>query len=159
GLWQRLTNAGARPGGTEVYNILRVEAGTPRYGVDIDEERLVMEVGRTAQAISYTKGCYLGQEPVGMARDPGHVNRTPLRLKVRQAGVVPHGSRLFRDGKEVGLVTSSVLSPLVGGVIALAYVRRGSQEVGTVVEIETAAGRCTAEVASLPFLGPSAGSS
>src|SRR5207253_1526486 len=55
----------------QVHEMLRIEAGLPEFGKDIDENRLVMEVNRTAQAISYTKGCFLGQEPIVMARDRG----------------------------------------------------------------------------------------
>src|SRR5207247_198796 len=77
-----LQERGAVVAGPETYDILRVEAGWPLYGVDIDENRFVVELGRTKQAISYTKGCYLGQEPIVMARDRGHVNRTLLGVKV-----------------------------------------------------------------------------
>src|SRR5262249_2544584 len=81
-IWQRLIAAGARPAGLDAYEVLRVEGGTPVYGKDIDENRFVAEVNRTAQAICYTKGCYLGQEPIVMARDRGHVNRFLLGLKL-----------------------------------------------------------------------------
>src|SRR5207253_401243 len=100
-----LTSAGAVAGTPETHELLRVEAGWPRYGVDIDENRFVVEVGRATQAISYTKGCYLGQEPIVMARDRGHVNRTLLGIKAAQADALPRGARLFRDGNEVGQVT------------------------------------------------------
>src|SRR5262249_46632183 len=70
-LWQLLQSTGPQPAGLEVYNILRVEAGTPVYGIDFDENNLAPEVGRTKQAISYTKGCYLGQEPIVRIRDLG----------------------------------------------------------------------------------------
>jgi folate-binding protein YgfZ len=155
-LWRRLLAAGARPAGLEAYNILRVEAGTPVYGPDVDENRLVMEVGRTAQAISYTKGCYLGQEPIVMARDRGHVNRTLLGLKVSGEGAAPSGARVLRGGEEVGQVASSVVSPRFGP-IALAYLRRGSQEPGTAVEVEASTGRRAAEVVGLAFSGAGAG--
>jgi folate-binding protein YgfZ len=145
-----LTGAGATPADPEAYEVLRIEAGFPEFGKDIDENRLVMEVGRTAQAISYTKGCYLGQEPIVMARDRGHVNRTLLGLKLLEGGPAPAGARVLRDGEEVGQVTSSVRSPRVGAAVALAYLRRGSQEPGTGVEVE-ADGRRPAEVAALPF--------
>src|SRR5205823_14480094 len=72
--WQILTQAGARPAGQEAFEVLRVEAGVPRYGVEMNEERFVVEVGRTPQAISYSKGCYLGREPIVVARGPGPVN-------------------------------------------------------------------------------------
>jgi glycine cleavage system T protein len=151
-VWQALSDAGARPAGLETYEVLRVEAGMPVYGVDIDENRLVFEVGRTAQAISYTKGCYLGQEPVVMARDRGHANRTLLGLKILEGGAVPPGSRVLHGGEEVGQVTSSAVSPQLGVAIALAYLRRGHQEPGTAVEVETEGGRRKAEVALLPFV-------
>jgi folate-binding protein YgfZ len=154
-LWQRLVQAGARPGGLKVYDILRVEAGTPAAGADIGEDRFVVEVGRP-QAICYTKGCYLGQEPIVMARDRGHVNRTLLGLRLQGREPAPPGSRVLREGNEVGQVTSSVVSPR-HGAIALAYVRRGSQEPGTVVEVEAGTSKRVAEVVSLPFSGSGVG--
>ena len=132
--------------------MLRVEAGTPAYGPDIDENRFVVEVGRIAQTICYTKGCYLGQEPIVMARDRGQVNRTLLGVKL-PGGVVPRGSTLWREGKEVGRVMTSVVSPRAGTAVGLAYVRRGSQEPGTAIEVETAGQRIAAEVTPLPFPG------
>ena len=149
-LCRRLLEAGAAPAGLRTFEVLRVEAGTPLQGADVDENTFAPEVGRARQAISYTKGCYLGQEPVVMARDRGQVNRTLLGLKL-PGGVVPPGSLVYRDGKEVGRVTSSVVSPRLGTAIALAYLRRGNQEPGTAVEVEVAGERRPAEVASLPF--------
>jgi tRNA-modifying protein YgfZ len=151
-LWERLVKAGARPAGMGTYHTLRVEAGTPMFGPDIDENRLVMEVGRTAQAICYTKGCYLGQEPIVMARDRGHVNRMLLGLKLDGNAVAPHGAKVFRDGTEIGQTMSSALSPRLGS-IALVYLRRGSWEPGTGVEVETSTGRIRAAVSGLPFGG------
>jgi folate-binding protein YgfZ len=149
GLWEALVSAEAVPAGREEFEVLRVEAGMPVQGADVDESTFAPEVGRTAQAISYTKGCYLGQEPVVMARDRGHVNRQLLGLKL-SGDPVPHGSLVLRDGKEVGRVTSSVGSPRLG-TIALAYLRRGNQEAGTAVEVEVQGQRRPAEVARLPF--------
>jgi folate-binding protein YgfZ len=150
-VWQALREAKARLAGTEAFETLRVEAGSPRYGVDVDDSTFAPEVGRTASAISYNKGCYLGQEPVVMARDRGQVNRTLLGLRLTGEGPVPHNSKLYREGKEVGRVTSGVYSPLVGAAIALAYVRRGSQAPGTSVEVEADGQRRPAQVAGLPF--------
>ena len=155
-IWHSLVGAGAHPAGLEAYDILRVEAGVPVHGPDMDENRFVVEVGRAARAICYTKGCYLGQEPIVMARDRGQVNRTLLGLKVQGEGTVPHGARVLRDGAEVGQVTSSVVSPRLGA-IALAYLRRGHQEPGTAVVVETAAGSRAAEVAAVPFSGAGTG--
>ena len=146
-LWRRLIQAGAAAAGLEAFNILRIEAGVPVDGIDIDAERFVVEVGRTKEAICYTKGCYLGQEPIVMARDRGHLNRLLLGLKVDAPEPLPGGTKVMQNGQEVGLVTSSVWSPLVQSVIALAYIKRGSQEPGTTVEVASH----QAVVAPLPF--------
>jgi tRNA-modifying protein YgfZ len=149
-LRSKLTETGASLAGQEVYEVLRVEAGLPVHGVDVEDTTFAPEVGRTARAISYTKGCYLGQEPIVMARDRGQVNRVLLGVKL-QDGPVPPGSLLYRDGKEVGRVTSSLVSPRFETAIGLAYLRRGHQEPGTVLEVEVKGERRRAEVASLPF--------
>src|SRR5206468_3963391 len=149
--WRLLVQAGAVPAGRQTFEVLRVEAGTPAQGLDIDENTFAPEAGRTAQAICYTKGCYLGQEPIVMARDRGHINRTLLGLKTNAAAPLVQGSRVWREGQEVGQITSSVRSPRLG-VIALAYLKRGSQEPGLAVDVETAPGRReAATVTALPF--------
>ena len=152
GLWRMLTGAGAVLAGLDSFELLRVESGTPVYGIDIDENRFAFDVGRTAQAISYAKGCYLGQEPIVMARDrAGHSPRTLTGLKLSGPQPAPRGAKIFRDNEEVGWVTSSVSSPRLGCGIALAYLRFGHFESGTNVEVETAGGRQRAEVTPLPF--------
>jgi glycine cleavage system T protein len=153
-LWQALVAAGARPAGRRAYHILRIEAGTPIYGVDVDETNLPQEVGRAEQTVSFTKGCYIGQETVARIRTYGHVNRSLVGLKASGSEALPQGTLLFREGKEVGSITSSVLSPGLGTVLALAYVRRGSQEPGTILQVGTEGERGTAEVVSLPFAAP-----
>jgi folate-binding protein YgfZ len=135
-----------------VHEILRVEAGLPAFGTDIDENRLVMEVGRTAQAINYSKGCFLGQEPIVMARDRGQVNRTLLGVKTASGEALAPGSRLFRGDAEVGQVTSSVRSPRLDQAIALAYLKRGNQEPGLELAVEPATDGRRALVANLPFI-------
>src|SRR5262249_22831333 len=115
-LIEALCNAGAASAESETYNILRIEAGVPVFGIDIDDNRFVVEIGRTKQAISYTKGCYLGQEPIVMARDRGHANRSLMGLRVRATEQLPAGTKLLRDGKEIGEVTSSVVSPRFGSI-------------------------------------------
>ncbi len=131
GVWRMLTAAGAKPAGLETYETLRIEAGTPVYGVDIDENRFVMEVGNAARAVSFTKGCFPGQEPIVMARDrAGRVNRSFLGLKVLDGGPPPHGTKLLRDGQEVGVVTSSAKSPRLGAPLALGYVHWKHAEPG-----------------------------
>ena len=137
-------------GDAVTYQVLRIEAGLPECGIDIDENRLAMEVNRTAAAICYTKGCYLGQETIVMARDRGQVNRLLLGLKVAEGPPLAPGTKLLRGNEEVGQVTSSVLSPRFG-VLALAYLRRGSWDPGTALTVE-ATGR-DAVVCALPFSG------
>jgi len=151
GLWRMLTSSGAKPAGLEAYDILRVETGTPVYGIDIDENRFAFDVGRTDQAISYTKGCYLGQEPIVMARDrAGHAPRTLLGLKLTASDPVPRESKIFQGEEDVGFVTSCVHSPRLG-LIALAYLRYGHQTPGMEVQVETPKGRLVATVSALPF--------
>lgn len=156
-LRQGLLSAGAVLFGPTAYQIRRIEAGLPEFGIDIDENRLAMEVNRTAQAICYTKGCYLGQETIVMARDRGQVNRLLVGVQLLKGGPLAAGAKLYRANEEVGQVTSSVFSPTLGSAIALAYLRRGSWDPGTVVETEPTSGRSTAVVCALPFF--SAGSS
>lgn len=136
GVRRMLTAAGAVSAGPEVFETLRIEAGTPVYGVDIDEMRFVMEVGRAPRAVSFEKGCFPGQEPIVMARDrAGRVNRQFLGLKVLEGGVVPHGAKLLRDGQEVGVVTSSTNSPRLGAPLALGYVHWMHVAPGTRLEV------------------------
>jgi len=150
-LKERLIAAGALPAGAQAYELLRIEAGWPVVGVDMDENRFVVEVGRGAQAICYTKGCYLGQEPIVMARDRGQVNRMLLGLSCGAGPMLAAGTKLFQGEADVGQVTSSVESPRLGQAIALAYIRRGSQDPGTKLTIEPVLAGRQAVVCSLPF--------
>jgi folate-binding protein YgfZ len=153
-VWPALREAGAQPAGMRAYDTLRIEAGTPCYGLDIDETNLPQEVGRMEQAVSFTKGCYIGQETIARIRTYGHVNRSLVGLRVNGAVPVPHGAKVFHAGKEVGHVTSSVYSPALVTVIALAYIRRGANDVGISLELELGAARQSAVVTSLPFRSP-----
>jgi aminomethyltransferase len=121
GLIRRLQSAGAKPATPKDCRIVRVENGKPRYGEDILETSLPQETGQM-HAVSFSKGCYLGQEIVERIRARGHVNRR-LRL-VALPGVepAPPGSLLQVDGKPAE-VASSVYSPRAGMAIALVYVR------------------------------------
>ena len=150
GVRRMLQSAGAMPAGEVAFETLRIEAATPVYGVDIGEDRFVMEVARAPRAVSYSKGCYLGQEPIVMARDrAGFVNRAFLGVKVLEGGPLPAATKLFHDAAEVGLVTSSVQSLRLNAPLALAYIRRGHQDPGRRLEADTPAGRRPVEV--LPF--------
>jgi folate-binding protein YgfZ len=149
-VWRALRASGAVPAGQAAWETLRIEASTPVYGTDIGEDRFVMEVARASRAVSYAKGCYLGQEPIVMARDrTGFVNRAFLGVKVLEGGPLTTGTKLFREAAEVGLITSSIQSPRLGAPLALGYIRRGNQEPGLRLEAETPGGRVPIEV--LPF--------
>lgn len=148
--WQaRFLAAGAAAISKASADIVRIETVTPQFGVDVDENTFAPEVNRTPQAISYNKGCYIGQEPIVMARDRGVIQRLLVGLSFPEANVPP-GSILSRDGKEVGRVTSSVLSPQYGA-IGLGYVRRGSQSPGTELQAEIPSGKVLVQV-RLPLL-------
>ncbi len=150
-----VTSTGAVPAAPEVFEILRLEAGTPLYGKDIDDSNLPQEVARIDRTISFTKGCYIGQETVARIRTYGHVNRSLVGLRLPEGEPPVHGTKLFQEGKEVGLVTSSVFSPAAGSAVALGYVRRGFEKPGTRLEVEVAGMRQMAEVAPLPLAGSS----
>ncbi len=154
GVWKMLIAAGATPAGSQAYEALRIEAGTPVYGIDINDNRFVMEVPRALRAVSYSKGCYLGQEPIVMSRDrAGFVNRAFLGVKVLEGKCLAAGTKLFRDGNEVGLITSCTQSPRLGAPLALGYIRRGHQDPGLRLEAETPEGRKPVEVLALPPIG------
>ncbi len=111
--------------------VLRVEAFVPRYGVDVGERSFPQEA-RLEGSLSYTKGCYVGQEIVARIRSRGQVNR--LLVQLRADAPVPAGARIRRDAQDVGLVTSAVSSP-VSGALALGYVRPDAAVVGTALAI------------------------
>ncbi len=153
-IWQTLLQVGVplglRPVGLAALNTLRIEAGIPWYGVDMDEGRIVLEVG-LEQAISFKKGCYLGQEVVERASARGHVNRKLTGLLV-QGDILPaNGDKLLHNAQEVGWVTSATVSPCLGRPLALGYVRREHLTPGTQLRIDRHGTPVIAEVTTLPF--------
>jgi glycine cleavage system T protein len=135
------------PCGTEALEILRIEAGIPRYGSELDEDTLLLEAG-LLNAVSFTKGCYVGQEIVERVRTQGHVNCKLVGL-VSEAAQLPRvGEKLLAGGKEIGEVTSACFSPHLHKAIALAYVRREVADPGVKVALASGA---DALVTSLPF--------
>ena len=147
GVWQMLVAAGATIGDDATYETRRVEAGTPVYGTDIDESRFVMEIANVQRAICYTKGCFIGQEPIIMSRDrAGFVSRAFLGMKILEGGTLPSGTKLFRDGQEIGLVTSSVFSPKHDAPIAIGYIRRPHHDAGLKFEADAPDGKRAVEL-------------
>ncbi len=111
----------------------------PLYGQDISEDNLAQEVARSKQAISFTKGCYLGQEPIARIDAMGHVNRELRRLRIVSDRVPEPGTTILAvDGEiQVGSVTSSALSFQDEKPVALAYLRSKFMSPGTTVRIKT----------------------
>lgn len=153
-LWKLLLQegkpAGLRPVGLKAWNVRRLEAGIPWYGVDMDEARIPLETG-LEEAISYSKGCYIGQEVVARATFRGHVNRKLMGLVLSSGEPARGGDKIFRNGQEVGWVTDSAYSPGLRRAIALAYIRKEAWDPGTSVGVDSAAGRTDAEVTQYPF--------
>lgn len=147
-LWSRLVAARATPVGRDATEIARVEAGRPMWGIDMDDTVLAQEANFDAlDGISYTKGCYTGQETVARVHFRGHVNRY-LR-GVRSAVAIPTGAELFEGERPVGTVKSSVLSPRLGP-IGLAMVKRET-ETGAEVTARWDGGEGLARVSEIPF--------
>ena len=154
GLAGALAEAGAVILPDDVVETLRVEAGEPLFLVDMSDDTIPPEAGIEATAVSYLKGCFPGQEVLVRIRDRGHgkIARRLVGMTLDGDAVPAAGSTIIGGEKDVGQVTSAVLSPLLGRPIALGYVHRDFVEPGTAVSIATGDGRVSATVAELPFV-------
>ncbi|HVA58356.1 MAG: glycine cleavage T C-terminal barrel domain-containing protein [Gemmatimonadaceae bacterium] len=150
-LWGRATRAGAEPCGLSAWEVARVEAGRPEWGLDMDDTTLTQEANfDELQAISYTKGCYVGQEVVARVHFKGHVNRHLRGLRAPETAAPPPGATLVDPaGSDVGDVRTSVKSPRLGS-IALGMVRR-EVELGATLTTRWDGGEGRVEVCALPF--------
>jgi folate-binding protein YgfZ len=140
-----LETAGAVGVSETAAEILRVERGRPRYGIDLDEGTIPQEAGLNERAVSFTKGCYVGQETVARLHYRGKPNRHLRGLRLSQ--LVEPGAELRLGDRSVGHLGSSVVSPRLGP-IGLALVRREAEPRTTVAVGEIGA---TATVVELPF--------
>ena len=147
-LFAAAVEAGAQPMGMTALDVVRVERGVPWAGVDMDESTLLMETGCDA-AISFTKGCYLGQEVVERVAARGHVNRHLTGLLLDGPRLPAAGAPLLAEGREVGYVTSAVHSQALDRPIALAMVQRKHAAPGERMEIQSGG---SGIVAALPFV-------
>ncbi|HEY1833990.1 MAG TPA: glycine cleavage T C-terminal barrel domain-containing protein [Solirubrobacteraceae bacterium] len=141
-----LRERGAQPVGEEAAECLRIERGRPRYGVDLDDSVIPQEAGLNERAVSFTKGCYVGQETVARLFYKGKPNRHLRGLRLSEP-VAAAQQELFLGEKAVGRLTSATVSPTLGP-IGLALVRREA-EPGTTIAVGAA--NLTAEVVELPF--------
>jgi folate-binding protein YgfZ len=122
--WSALRAAGAQPVGAEAFEILRVERGAPRLGAELDEQVLPAEAGVVERAVSFSKGCFIGQEPVARLHYRGHPNRT-LRRLVFAGGAPQLPATIEVGGRDVGRVTSAARVPgAAAHAVGLGYVRR-----------------------------------
>jgi folate-binding protein YgfZ len=144
---------GGRACGWEALEIARIEAGIPRFGADMDETNIPLECGIESRAVSYNKGCYIGQEVINRIHSIGHVNKElrGLRLADNLKNLPAKGDKLFHDGKEAGYVTSAVKSSALNSHIALGYVRREANAPGTELVLHLGADETKAVVTELPF--------
>jgi glycine cleavage system T protein len=150
-VWQALQEAGATPAGMLALNSLRLEAGIPWFGTDFAEGNFPQEAGIEDRAVSFTKGCYLGQEFVIRIAHRGHVNRRICGLMIGGESLPHPGDRVVRDEKEIGQITSTARSPSLGKIIALAMLRREAHDPGTAVDVVSHGENMRAEVTPLPF--------
>ena len=140
-----LETAGAEAVDAMEAETARIVAGIPRFGVDADDSNLPPESGY-AGAISYDKGCYVGQEIVARIRTYGHVNKELRRIDV-SGGVPEVGAEVRHDDAAVGTVTS--VAPAEGGAVAIAYLKRAYLEPETTVEVVVGESTCSATVGAL----------
>lgn len=135
-LWREVVATGARPIGDDALEVMRIEAGIPRYGQDIDDTTVVTETNLD-DAVSYTKGCYVGQEIIARIKYRGHVAKKLRGLVFDQLGAITTGAAITSaEDKEIGRITSSTYSPNLGCRVALGYVKYDYLATGTAVKAE-----------------------
>jgi folate-binding protein YgfZ len=154
GILVRIANSVAKPfegiavndPKSEAFTALRVESRWPLFGVDFDDSHLPQEINRDSQAISFTKGCYLGQETIARIDALGHVNKKIVLVKFAGSIVPAIGSQLFKDGQVVGTISTSCWSPKLAAPAALGFVKRGANDLGTKLEHENGEGEVVAPI-------------
>jgi len=147
-----LADAGAQATTEETLETLRIEAGIPRYGIDMDETNVVTETNLD-DAVSFTKGCYVGQEIIVRIKHRGHVAKKLTGIVLPDAMTVSRSAQISSaDGKEIGRITSSAFSPKLNRAIALGYVKYDYLAPGTAVKISSADDETEGAVTELPFV-------
>ena len=134
--------------GTEAQEMLRIEAGIPRYGLDMTEDNLLLETGLN-HAVSFHKGCYLGQEIVERIHSRGHVNKRLVGLVLETKEPVKRGAKIYAEDREIGRITSSAFSPRKGAGLALGYVQHDFSTARTTVTVKQDEGEISAVISSL----------
>ena len=151
-LWDALLAAGAQAVGNDALEVLRIEAGIARYGVDVDETNVILEAVPD-EAVSFTKGCYIGQEIIARIHWRGHVAKKLTGLSFDEQGEPTRGDKIRSvDGKEIGRLTSVAFSPRVNGFVALAYVKYDYLAHGTEVRVHSGESELAARISELPHV-------
>lgn len=141
------------PVGLIALDWLRIEAGIPEYGADVDETNMMLETG-LSDAVSFNKGCYSGQEAVAMATYRGHVSKRLSGLKIEGQIIPSRGDRIYHGDKDVGYVTSAIKSPTLQGIIGLGYIKYGFNEPGSEAEVRASDATVSCQIVELPFCNP-----
>ncbi len=149
-LWEHRYTCELRAVGLEALEILRIEAGVPVFGRDMTEETIPIEANLT-DAISYTKGCYVGQEVIARLDARGHVNRRLMGLRLEGEVLPQAGDMIVSPERDVGWVTSATFSPVLQQPIAMGYIRREVYAPGTVLTVQSAGAAIAGKVVELPF--------
>jgi len=153
-VWQRLledgSEIGLRPCGIDALEIHRIEHGFPVYGGELTEEVNPLEAG-LERFVSFTKGCYIGQEVIARLATYKKLQKRLVGLLLNDNAAVTKGARVSAQGTEVGGVTSTAQSPHLNRTIALAYVRSAWAVQNTTVDVTTESGTHEAQVVQLPF--------
>ncbi len=150
-LWSVGRPMGLKPFGIEAREMLRMEAGLPKAGPDLNEEVVPPEANLEGKAFSLSKGCYPGQEVVARMDTYGSVRRHLAGLVLNDPVVPPKGAKLFSGEREVGWISSAVRSPSVGSVIAFGFPLRDFSKPGTALTVDIDGQRHDATVQALPF--------
>ena len=152
-VWRALAEAGAAPMGQDALEVLKVERGEPWYGRELGDAYNPLETGLWG-SISFTKGCYIGQEVIARLDTYQKVQRHLVSLDLSPDAAVEQGSKLTKDGKQVGHVTSVAKVPTTGRMISMAYVRKEAAAIGTRLSIDGSDGAwAEVQAQALPF-GP-----
>jgi folate-binding protein YgfZ len=151
-LERRLVDAGAVIAEQSAIEAARIEAGYPMFGVDMTDDTIPLEAGIEERAISFSKGCYVGQEVIirVLHRGHGRVARKLVALRLEGDAPAVRGAKIYAGDRQVGSVTSAAMSPDLGSV-ALGYVHRDFTEPGTQLSVEGAAGRVDGVVSARPL--------
>ncbi len=140
-----------RPVGYDALEVLRVEAGIPRCNAELDD-RIIPNEAVKDRAVSFAKGCYIGQEPVVMMEHRGRPNRLLSGLAIAGDTLPERNAVIRRDGQDAGWVTTAVRGRGVRGIIALGFVRRRYRASGGPVDVMVNGGLAGAEIVDLPFV-------